>query len=229
MTEQLLRGVPEAARDRLLRSIEHQQRVLEPTYPHLVRRYPYYDPETDAVSYVCGLTDKGVAEYGGKTFDEHSIRTLDHELDISLFHIALQELCDGHGLVLTWRQTDLKHGIDPDAQFSITNPKREGKNTRNFFLELERAKLGAMKDGKYGITRKLEHYYDHYDTDECEKQWGFRTFRVAVIMRSAERRDNQLKAMQSSLNHQMFWLGARDNQLSGFRTPKGDTFSFLNL
>src|ERR1019366_2811820 len=108
--------------------------------------------------YACGLTDKAVKEYGGKTFDEHSERTLDHELEISYFHIALQGLCDGHGLKLLWRQAELKRGVNPDAYFSIANPAKEGKNTNHFFLETERAKVGNYRNGEPSIIRKLRAY-----------------------------------------------------------------------
>jgi hypothetical protein len=195
----------------------------------LVRRKKYLDLSNDGVGYACGLTDRGVAEYGGKTFDEHSERTLDHELEISRFHIAIQELCDRHGLQLSWRQSDLKHGVDPDAYFFITDPKRDGKNTNHFFLEFERAKLGNMKDGKYSITRKLEHYYRYYNSSECEERWGFKTYRVVLVMRTTDRRDNLVSAMQSGLNHRMFWVGTKHSLVGDFHTPKGDRFSFLDL
>jgi hypothetical protein len=194
-----------------------------------VRRLKYLDLENDGVGFACGLTDKGATGYGGKTFDEHSERTLDHELEISYFHIAIQEHCDRHGLILTWRQADLKHGIDPDAYFSIKDPKKEGKNTNHFFLELERAKLSSMKNGEYSITRKFRHYYNYYNSAECEKRWGFRTYRVLVFMRTLERRDNQVKRMKDGLNHRMFWLGTKDYLLADFHTPKDDTFSFRDL
>src|SRR5579871_1808416 len=81
----------------------------------LVYRLKYLDLDNDGVGFACGLTDKGVREYGGKTFDEHSERTLDHELEISYFHIALQEMASQNGLSVRWLQADLKHGVNPDA------------------------------------------------------------------------------------------------------------------
>ncbi len=58
-----------------------------------------------------------------------------------------------------------KKHIDPDAYFSITDPRREGKNTNHFFLELERAKLSKPdKDGNYSVTRKLGTFYDYYNS-----------------------------------------------------------------
>jgi hypothetical protein len=43
-----------------------------------------------------------------KTFDDHSARTLDHELEISHFHMALKRFCEKHDLKLYWQQADLK-------------------------------------------------------------------------------------------------------------------------
>src|SRR5580698_9873702 len=71
-------------------------------------RAPYLDParERGGIAYVYGLSDKGVkhALQNGystpatKTLDEHSVRTLDHELEITSFHVALRELCAAQGL-----------------------------------------------------------------------------------------------------------------------------------
>lgn len=193
----------------------------------LICRLRYLNPDNDGVGYACGLTDAGVQFSGqGKTFDEHSERTLDHELGISFFHLSLQELCDRNQLTLCWQQSDLKHGVNPDAYFSVTNPEKEGKNTHHFFLEIERAKIGNYKDGEPSIIRKLKRYYDYYNTHGCEEAWGFRTYRVVTVLRNDDRRTNLLRAMQPELNHRMFWLGVESNRTADFRTPKGDLLSF---
>lgn len=192
----------------------------------LLHRIKLPNLDDNGAPYVYGLSDAGVRHCGeGKTFDDHSARTLDHELDITFFHIALEEWCAAGGGTLTWRQHDLKHGVDPDAYFSITKTG----TSHHFFLECERAKLGNVKNGKYSLSRKLEHYYDYYDTSECEKQWGFRTFRPLLFIQTAERRDNLIRTMQARLCHRMFWLGTPQNLLADFRTPKGDAFSFADL
>jgi hypothetical protein len=196
----------------------------------LIHRLRYLNPENDGVGYACGLTDAGVHFSGwGKTFDEHSERTLDHELGISFFHLSLQELCDRHAFTLRWQQSDLKRGINPDAYFSVTNPGKEGKNTHHFFLEVERAKIGNYRDGEPSIIRKLKRYYDYYNTPGCEEAWGFRTYRVVTVLRNDARRNNLLRAMQAELNHRMFWLGVESNHTTDFRTPRGDTFSFAGF
>jgi hypothetical protein len=181
----------------------------------LVNRIPYLDLdlESGGRTYAHGLSDKGVKFCESlwpeaKTFDEHSQRTLDHELEISFFHIALKKFCEKNKLKLHWEQSDLKCTVSPDAMFAITDPaKPEGKNTLFYFLEMERAKIGHYRDGEPSIMRKLGKYYEYYGTDKCEKEWtDFRQFRVIVIQRTHERRENLLKQLNKEYNHRMFWL-----------------------
>ena len=96
-----------------------------------LNRLPYFDlgQQRGGLSYVYGLSDKG-AQFARasldfpfpKTFDEHSARTLDHELEISLFHVALKRLCASRGISLYWKQKDLKCTVNPDALFALTDP-----------------------------------------------------------------------------------------------------------
>ena len=213
----------------------------------LVHRLPYLDldRERGPVNYVYGLSDKGVKYcadfYDGrcKTFDDHSQRTLDHELEISMFHIVLKGLCMRKHLPLYWQQSDLKCTVNPDAMFAITNPALpDGKNTLYYFLEIERAKLGNYKDGESSIMRKLAKYYEYYNSTNCKKEWGnFQQFRVVVAQRSEERRDNLLEELHLRYNHRLFWLtteplSKEDIGASIFKTPKdlkSRAYSFLDL
>ena len=71
-----------------IRTINRTLKILDDA--GLVRRLRYLNPENDGVGYACGLTDAGVRFCGeGKTFDEHSERTLEHELGISFFHLSV--------------------------------------------------------------------------------------------------------------------------------------------
>ncbi|HMH13486.1 MAG TPA: hypothetical protein VK578_10295 [Edaphobacter sp.] len=107
-----------------------------------------------------------------KTFDEHSQRTLDHELEISFFHIALKIFCEKNKLKLYWQKSDLKCTVSPDAMFGITDPaKPDGKNTLYYFLEMERAKIGHYRDGEPSIMRKLGKYYAYYGT-AIQENWN---------------------------------------------------------
>jgi hypothetical protein len=207
-------------------------------------RAPYLDAGRDrgGVSYVYGLSAKGVnhalqkgySTLATKTLDEHSLRTLDHELEITSFHIALRRLCLLNGLRCAWRQTDLKHTVHPDAVFNVADPTHPDK-AFCYFLEMERAKLGNYRNGEPQILRKLQKYYEYFNSTGCEKEWGFRQFRVIVVQRTDARRDGLLTALRKNCNHQMFWLTTEPEyrgDIGGaiFKTPKGDApvpFSFL--
>jgi len=223
----------------------------------LVNRLPYLDLDqvNGGLSYVYGLSDKAIRadidieqmfdtvsrlplyHNVAKTFDDHSQRTLDHELEISYFHIELKEFCQKNGLKLYWQQADLKCTIHLDAYFAITDPKKpENKNTSHYFLEIERAKLSAYRDHESGIMRKLGKYYDYYNTDACEKEWNFRLYRTVIVQRTEERRENLLKELHEKHNHRMFWLTTEPlykKDIGGeiFATPKDQvqrSYSFLS-
>ena len=92
---ELLRGREPNQND--IRTINRSLKLLADD--RLVHRIKYLDLATDVVGYACGLTDAGVSFTGqGKTFDDHSARTLDHELEISFFHLALEYYCRHQGL-----------------------------------------------------------------------------------------------------------------------------------
>jgi len=210
-----------------------------------VYRAPHFDAEHDrgGAGYVYGLSKKGVehalrngySTSATKALSEHSIRTLDHELELTSFHIALHRLCSANGLRYLWRQKDLKHTVHPDALFYVADPATPGK-AFCYFLEIERAKLGSYKNGKPQILRKLRKYYNYFNSTDCEKEWGFRQYRVIVVQRSDQRREGLLKALEESCSHRMFWLTtepAYRADIGGaiFLTPKDDApvqFSFLN-
>ena len=227
---ELLRGRVPNANDK--RSVRQTLTVL--LKAGVVARLPYLDLDrvSGGVHYAWGLSDKGVEFCKflwplAKTFDEHSQRTLDHELEISFFHIALKRFCEKNKLKLYWQQSDLKCTVSPDAMFGITDPaKPDGKNTLYYFLEMERAKIGHYRDGEPSIMRKLGKYYEYYGTDACEKEWqDFRQFRVIVVQRTHERRENLLKQLSKEYNHRMFWLTTEPEykyEIGGdiFNTPK---------
>jgi Replication-relaxation len=186
----------------------------------MLNRVRFPNLNDDGNPYVYGLSERAVLEYGGKEFNENK-RTLDHELEISDFHIALHEYCDEHGIILYWQQTDLKKGIHPDAYFSLT----KNGETKHFFLEIERQAI-IVKDGKPTIQKKLDRYYDYYDSDECEDRWGFRRFRIITLQETALRRQHVLPLLEKN---RMFWMGLSNTPTSDFRTPKGDTYSLSDL
>jgi hypothetical protein len=221
----------------LLGNWEYRRKKLILTGEGYVTRLPYFDLTTEGATYVYGFSDKGVHENGGeliKTFDEHSERTLDHELEITYFHIALKPFCEKNDLNLYWQQADLKTAtIHPDAYFSIG----KGEKWNHFFLEIERSKIGNYREGESSIIRKLGKYYDLFDTNGCEKDWNFKQFRVIVVQRTDERRQNLCNALQSKYKHRMFWITTEalyKADIGGdiFKTPKDyadKTYSFRGL
>jgi Replication-relaxation len=202
---------------------EHDKRTIRRTLSLLYQeglayRLPYFDldEENGARTFVYGLSAKGHAfaldndwaSHSCKPFDEHSQRTLDHELEISSFHAALKTFCIQSGLGLYWQQKDLKRTVTPDALFAITDPRQpEDRDTLYYFLEIERAKIGNMRNGEPSILRKLRKYYEYYGSAACERDWeDFRQFRVIVIQRSEARRQYLLRTLEGSFAHRMFWL-----------------------
>jgi hypothetical protein len=201
-----------------------------------VNRLPYFElgREKGGVGYVYGLSDKAVRNlledpiddpkhcFVTKTFDEHSQRTLDHELEISFFHVALKDYCVKNHIGLDWYQRDLKRGIHPDALFKLTTEKGELR----FFLEIEKQRMnGRRGDEEPNIIKKLRRYAEYYDTPDCQKDWGFRKFRVVVVHKTMERMDNLLHAMKPILPHRMFWLTTEEAYKDDigsdiFATPK---------
>ena len=98
--------------------------------------------------------------------------------------------------------------VDEAAYFGIRDPKLpEGKNTFHYFLEIERSKIGNYRDGQPSIIRKLQKYYEFYDSSACKKQWGFDKFRVVLTVRNADRMYNLCAQLpEEGLNHRMFWI-----------------------
>ncbi len=206
----------------------------------LVTRLSFYDLTTEARSYVYGLSQKGVRldwqDLIVKTLDEHSARTLDHELELSWFLMAVVDLCKKNGWQYYFQRADLKtKTIHPDIYLSIS--KGDDK-WHHFFVERERSKLSSYEDGEPSILRKkIPAYYKLFDTAECEKEWDFRQFRVIVIQSSDKRSRNLCAALREKFNHRMFWLTTEEKcraDIGGeiFATPKDFEkvgYSFTNL
>jgi hypothetical protein len=178
--------------------------------------------------FVYGLTDKGVSELNdGRSFEER--RSVEHELALALFRIDLEDVCEKIGWELYWRQFDLKNRIDPDAYFRITTEA----GGFHFFLEEERQKPSHKKQ-----FRKWATYYDYYNSDLCQKEWGFRQFRVIIIEATQERAKHLLNTLATVpqhepkcrwypprngkcdctprlVNHRMFWVTSEDQEIGG--------------
>jgi Fe2+ or Zn2+ uptake regulation protein len=205
-------------------------------------RFIEADREYGNIAHAYGLTDKGVrlSDKPCNSFDEHSARTLDHELEISFFHIALKRFAEQNNLRIYWQQSNLKREIHPDALFAFTDPNKPGdRNTNYFFLEIEKQKVnGRTPNSEPDIIRKLARYHEYYDTDACEEDWNFRKFRVIVVHKNDIRANNLLTALASKMPYRMFWVTSEPlykEMIDGeiFSTPKDYAdelrYSFLSL
>ena len=159
--------------------------------------------------------ERGV-QYVYHTQDGHSRRTLDHELDITDFHIKMAQLSTQHGWELIWQQKHMTGTFYPDAYFSIRG--------LHFFLEIERQKYGNVKQGKPSIIRKADAYYEYYESKDCMKRWGFDQFRVIFQLKEINP-DDFLGRIEHK--HRLYWVGTPDSLT--YRTNKGDQLTFSDL
>jgi hypothetical protein len=112
--------------------------------------------------------------------------------------------------------------VNPDALFSIDGAY--------WFLEVERSKLGNYRNGEPQVIRKLHSYWRYYDSTDCEKDFGFRKFRVATVMRTAERSRNLVNLMGGNGLDKATFLVSHERDLFNFTTPKnGSTVSFDSI
>jgi hypothetical protein len=204
------------------------ERAVQAHYQLLIKAQLVYAKSYESESYekgalpkAYGLTDSGVsiafkegfATDSTKTFKGHALSTIEHELMISKFHLELAKLSEHKGWDLRWRQRDLdKNKVRPDGLFQI--------NRNNFFLEIERARLGNYKDGRPGVIRKLDAYWKYYDSTGCEKDFTFLKFRVVTVMRTPARVQTLINLLNAEgLDKATFWVSS-EADLFNFSTPK---------
>ena len=135
--------------------------------------------------------DGGLENGEGKANDDHSPRTLNHEYEITRFHLGLKIFATSHGLDLYWQQRDLKTTVNPDALFGLSQD-----GAFYYFLEIEKSKLGKYINGEPQILRKLVRYYEYYNSDDCETEW--RDFRKFPGPRHRADRRTQAKPLEAS-------------------------------
>ena len=167
--------------------------------------------EVPTVVYAYYLNDSGAKklEHEKAAFAPESMTILRHEIEITQFHINLKHWAESKGLKVHWHQPKMDHkkAINPDAYFGIEDPSLpHGRNTLHYFLEVERAPIGNYRNGEPSIIRKLAKYYDFYDSPQCEKEWGFRKFRVITVVRNSEKQLNLAARLTERYNHRMFWI-----------------------
>jgi hypothetical protein len=172
------------------------------------------------------LRNSGGLDYSLICTPEKSPHSLEHDIWITEFHLAVERFCDLNGWTAYWQQYNLKRTVNPDALFALTDPRRpEDESTSYYFLEMERSRQGSYLDGRSGLLRKLERYAEYYGTERCLRDWEwFDEFRVVIVVANETRRTNLLLQLSEFLPDPAFWVLVQGSDLSGdcFLTP-GET------
>lgn len=178
----------------------------------------------------CGFCDE---EFPGTA--RTSFRTLEHDVAITDVHLAVERFSRVHGWPLHWQQHGLKRGVNPDALFALTDPRRPGDaNTSYYFLEVERSGEGGYRDGRSVLLRRLHRYVDYQGSTACRQDWEwFDEFRVLIVVASEARRKNLLARLSAELPSPMFWVAVEGSDLTApvFRTACGHerrAYAFLD-
>jgi hypothetical protein len=172
------------------------------------------------------LRDSGSLDDALTCTPDKSPHSLEHDVWITEFHLAVERFCDVNGRTAYWQQHNLKRTVNPDALFALTDPSRpEDESTSYYFLEIERSRQGSYRDGRSALLRKLDRYAEYYGTERCLRDWDwFDEFRVVIVVANETRRTNLLLQLAELLPHPAFWVSVQGSDLSGdcFLTP-GET------
>ena len=145
----------------------------------------WLSPAGVRLAHECGFCDE---EFPGTV--RAALRTLEHELAITEFHLGAERFCRAHGWRLHWQQHGLKRGVNPDALFALTDPRRPSDaNTSYYFLEVERSREAGYQDGRSALLRRLRRYADYQGSAACRRDWlWFDEFRIVIVVVSEMRR-----------------------------------------
>jgi hypothetical protein len=213
-----------------------------------IRSVSWSDPTIEnKIEYTClvhGLTDRGLRlarergldpDQHGKSFQEFSAEHVDHELRINDLIATLRAELEAIGLELIIERTHIKGAtVAPDLLSYIYDPKNDTRSAP-IFLEYEKQKRGKHDDGKPQVIRKLESLAEYYNSDLCQKEFGFRKFYVIVILRT-ERKANFLleDLVKRNLKIKTFLIASEPALKPAilqtkFRTPKDHELSSYSL
>jgi hypothetical protein len=151
---------------------------------------------------VHGLTDRGLRlvrsfdldlEGQAKSFQEFSPDHVDHELRINDFIDLTRAELGEIGLELIVERSNIKgKTISPDLLLYVYNPQTDIRSAP-IFVEYEKQKRGKWDDGKPQVIRKIESLASYYNSDLCQKEFGFRKFYVIIILRTQRKANFLLK------------------------------------
>ena len=141
---------------------------------------------------VHGLTELGCAatrhyQMGeGKEFEaEHSLLTIEHELKQAETQYRIEQLCEKANWNFFAQHADLYRTVDPDRLFGID----KGAGFIPLFYEEENRKKDFAD-----LYKKARRFYDYFDSEKCQKEWGwFRRFHVLWQFPNEERMMNVVR------------------------------------
>jgi hypothetical protein len=182
--------------------VEHARHVVDnPGDPFLRYQHCYRLSRTGAV-----------AVSARRAMGAKAPASVAHELEITAFHVALASaIPETHSLY--WRQWDLKHTVNPDALFAITDSREpRERSTHYYFLEVEKSRQGHYRNGDSGLIAKLRRYAEYRRTERCRSEWRhFSDFRAIVVLKNRERELNLLRALHERLPERFIWTTTEED------------------
>lgn len=162
----------------------------------------------------------GLADQDHRHNSEKKIRLIEHDLQISNFHLCLQLACQNGNLeLISWEQRravlqdsvqskNERLSVNPDALFALTNKDKPAEqNTNYFFLEMVLARESKYENKESYFVRKMRAYFEYAKQNRHRERWGIPNFRVITIVPTYQRAVNLCsKLREVELNFKRFWF-----------------------
>ncbi len=201
--------------------------------PLIPPRQPVYTLSSKGATLVAERT--GSTHDGDRTPQPFSLQTLEHQLVVSEFMVALvvagrrrsdlrlevsHEWALWHALSAKTRKRE--GVIVPDGAFTLSLP--DGKSV-TFCLEIVRA---GTKGGNRRFAAKLAHYAELNRAGFFRDTYGFERVRAVLVLTTSSARAQSLRSAASTLRHSrgLFWFGSYlSPQQDGFAIAASSLFS----
>lgn len=149
----------------------------------------------------------------GKANDEKGHTILEHENEISDFHLTLNRKL---GESTWWKQTDIRFDFSAGYHQMSINPDALLYCERfYFFLEIEKSKQGKYKDGESGLLKKLRCYHALFDrvAQSWRQKWPeMEGFYVLVVVANQIRKRNLIASIREKIGSTALIWVATENE-----------------
>jgi hypothetical protein len=150
--------------------------------------------------YVYRLSKHGAASVGGRDRSEQTSSSVEHDLEVTNFMLALERAHAGIYIL----DGDLKRGVNPDKAFGFMT---KDSKWFYFFLEIERQRQSLSRTDHKGLIDRLLKYDAYRKTEKCRNDWKlFSDFRVIVVVPTSELRENFLERLSKKLSCTWVWV-----------------------